>query len=82
MMEEDEERYAEDPQVPSSLNLPLLSRDDATWEEFGADIVADAALRGEVVRNKTANAPHILLLAAVERAPSSHDLGYIYVYAG
>lgn len=49
MMEEDEERYTEDPQVPSSLNLPLLSRDDETWEKFGADIVADAALRGEEI---------------------------------
>eukprot|EP00903_Cladosiphon_okamuranus_P013149 g12263.t1 len=47
MMGEDEEQYSEEPQIPSSLNLPLLSRDDATWKEFGADIVADAALRGE-----------------------------------
>eukprot|EP00752_Nemacystus_decipiens_P008922 g7965.t1 len=47
MMGEDEEQYAEEPQIPSSLNLPLLSRDDATWKEFGADIMADAALRGE-----------------------------------
>lgn len=47
MMGEDEEQYAEEPQIPSSLNLPLLSRDDATWKEFGADIMADAALRGK-----------------------------------
>lgn len=47
MMGEDEEQYTEEPQIPSSLNLPLLSRDDATWKEFGADIMADAALRGK-----------------------------------
>lgn len=35
------------PRVPTALDLPLLSRDDATWEEFqGSDGVAESALTG------------------------------------
>lgn len=47
MMHEPEERAAEEPQGRTTLDLPLLSRDDNTWEQFqGANIVGDTALRG------------------------------------
>lgn len=51
MLHEPEEQVTEVPQGRTTLDLPLLTRDDDTWEQFqGANIVGDAALRG---RNKT-----------------------------
>lgn len=47
MMDESEERYTRDPKDRATLALPLLSRDNNTWEQFqGASIVADTAHRG------------------------------------
>lgn len=51
MTHEPEEWSSADDGGAATLELPLLSRDDDTWERFqGASVVADTASRGKPCR--------------------------------
>lgn len=61
MLHEPEEQGIADPQGRTMLDLPLLTRDDDTWEQFqGANIVGDTALRG-MIHTLTCIIPMVLL---------------------
>ncbi|CAM9946583.1 unnamed protein product [Ectocarpus sp. 4 AP-2014] len=68
MMDESEERSTRDPKDRATLALPLLSRDNNTWEQFqGANIVADTAHRGEWNDDNSRGLLWRLLLGVIPR---------------
>lgn len=43
------------------IDIPLISRDDATWKQFmGAENVAEMALRGEQRKHTESHMPEVL----------------------
>lgn len=70
--EPEEQGSAVAPQGRTTLDLPLLTRDDDTWEQFqGANIVGDTALRG--TKEQTARSVSVCVQQYPDRTASSRS---------